>query len=167
MRDHEIPIRSFSVVFNLERRIHKVDRFRVPLPYGLPLRSVAYALAALVAVLLALRLPVVKSVLEPLPAPVRFVAVPVGASCLLTELEIDGRAAHVVAAAALRYLRTPRRLASWAAERTSVVHLGDVLFAPDEYSARLRRSRLRGPTEAVLQPDERLRLDSGEAIKIR
>ena len=30
----------------LERRIHKVDRIRLPLPYGLPLRSIAYALLA-------------------------------------------------------------------------------------------------------------------------
>jgi len=34
-----LQIRSFRVVFDLERRLHKIDRWRIPLPYGVPVRG--------------------------------------------------------------------------------------------------------------------------------
>ena len=51
--DEPRQIRSYGVVFSLERRLHSIDRFRIPLPYGLPLRSVGYGALILAAVLAA------------------------------------------------------------------------------------------------------------------
>ena len=35
------PIRSYRVCFSLERRIYKIDRWRLPVPWGVPLRTTA------------------------------------------------------------------------------------------------------------------------------
>src|SRR6478736_5250399 len=103
MEDGPLQIRSFRVVFDLERRIHRIDRYRVPLPYGLPLRSIGYAAAAFVAVLVLGRLPAVGGMLGALPPPAHYVLLPVGASYGLTQLRMDGRSAHGAAAAWLRF----------------------------------------------------------------
>jgi hypothetical protein len=99
-----LPIHSFRVVFELERRIHKIDRWRLPVPYGVPLRGLAYWAVALVATIGFTRLPLVGSAVEVLPAPVRFVVLPVGVAYLLARVEVDGRPAHraIVAWACLR-----------------------------------------------------------------
>ena len=105
-----MEIRSFRVVFALERRIHRVERFRIPLPYGVPVRAAVYAFAALVLIVLAGRLPAVGELVCLLPAPLRFVALPVGAGFLLSRARVDGRPAH-------------RFLVSYARHRTSARHL--------------------------------------------
>src|SRR3954447_10068884 len=99
MDDGVLHIRSFRVVFDLERRIHRIDRFRVPLPYGLPLKSIAYAAIGLLTVLIAQKLPMVGTVFAGLPTPARYVLVPVGISYVLTRYRVDGRSAHTAAAA--------------------------------------------------------------------
>lgn len=113
MADQTLHIRSFRVVFELERRIHRIDRFRVPLPYGLPLKSIGYAIAALGAVLILGRLPLTGDVLSGLPAPARFVLLPVGVSYALSRLRLDGRSAYSAAVAWARYRSAPRTLAAF------------------------------------------------------
>src|SRR5215213_3634989 len=94
-QDHRkgITIRSYRVVFRLERRLHKVDRWRIPVPYGLQLRGVAYFAAVLAAVVLVGRLPAAGELLAVLPAPLRFVVGPIAVAFALTRLSPDGRAA--------------------------------------------------------------------------
>jgi hypothetical protein len=45
------PIRSYQRIFRPERRIYQVEGHRLPVPGGIPLRWLAYAGAALIAVL--------------------------------------------------------------------------------------------------------------------
>ena len=45
-------IRSFRRVFEVDRRIYRVDRWPVPVPGGIPLRALGYFLAALLLILL-------------------------------------------------------------------------------------------------------------------
>src|SRR3954447_3178515 len=99
MDDGSLQIRSYRVVFDLERRIHHIDRFRVPLPYGLPLRSVAYAVVGLVAVLLMRQLPGIGELLRLFPVPAQLVLLPGAFSVALTRLRLDGRSAHAAAGA--------------------------------------------------------------------
>ena len=110
MPDDALHIRSFRVVFDLERRIHRIDRYRIPLPYGLPLRSIGYAAVALLFVVAIERLPVAGTLLNGLPAPARYVLVPAAASYALTQLRMDGRSAHRAAAAWLRFAIGPRSM---------------------------------------------------------
>jgi hypothetical protein len=147
-----ITIRSYAVCFDLERRLHKIDRWRVPVPYGIPLRSIGYAACALLVVLLAAKLPLIGQLLGVLPPPVRFVIVPVGISYLATQVKVDGRPAHATAVAWLRYKLAPGRLVAFRpAEEDSTVNFGEVAFAPDERAARYRRARIEGPCEVVLR----------------
>jgi hypothetical protein len=45
------PIRSYQRIFRPERRIYQVEGHRLPVPGGVPLRWLAYAAAALVAII--------------------------------------------------------------------------------------------------------------------
>lgn len=151
MREHEVEVRSFRAVFDLERRIHKIDRWRIPLPYGLPLRSIGYALTALVVVLVARRLPIVGVLVDALPPPARYVVVPCAVAWALTQLSVDGRPAHAAAGDALRFVLGRRCVAACAPVWLGRAHLDDVVVVPDERSARLRRAVIRGPASVVLR----------------
>ena len=147
-----MQIRSFRVVFDLERRIHRIDRFRLPLPYGLPLRSVAYFFAALACGLMAGGLPGVGALAGSVPAPVRFVVVPAVVAYVLTQLRVDGRVAHQAAGSWFAWRVGPRRVAAFQAARgEQSVRLDDVTMAPDERGSRYRRAQLVGPGEALLR----------------
>jgi hypothetical protein len=153
-RPDTLIIRSFRVVFDLGlRRLFKVDRFRVPFPYGLPLRGVAYWAGALVALLVLARLPAVGEVVRALPAPVRYLLLPGGLAYLLLQVAPDGRSAHAAARAWLRYRLTPRRIAAWRPADIvgREVVLADVTFVPDERCARYRPALIRGPARVLLR----------------
>src|SRR3954471_15511551 len=149
MSEHEIRIRSFGVVFDLERRIHRIDRFRVPLPYGLPLKSIAYAAIGLLAVLIAQKLPIVGSVLAGLPTPARYVLVPIGISYVLTRYRVDGRSAHTAAAAWVRFRIRSRSVVAFRPARTDrQVRFGDICFV-----ARLPQRSRRRREAAIHEPE--------------
>lgn len=154
-----MTIRSFRVVFELERRIHKVDRWRIPVPYGVPLRGVAYAGCALLAVVLMGRLPIGREALGLLPPPVRFVLVPVGLAYLLDQVRIDGRPAHAVATAWLQLRFGPARVAAFRAVPAvgTAALFGDLRVVCDERSARYRRARVEGPARVLLRYPARAR----------
>src|SRR4051794_302593 len=98
-----IEIRSFRTVFRLERRIYKFDRWRIPIPYGVPVWGLAYSTATLAAIVLAGRLPAVGGLVSLLPAPLRFVLLPLGVGALLNGIEPDGRRPHIFIKAWLRH----------------------------------------------------------------
>ena len=148
-----VQIRSFRVVFQLERRLHRIDRWRIPVPYGVPLRGVAYAVAALGCVVMLTRLPVTGEVLGLLPPPFRLVVVPVGLAYLLTRLRVDGRPAHAAAVSAVRAATTPTVVAGFrpGARPGTADSLGTLVAVPDERFARYRRGVVEGPTRLVLR----------------
>lgn len=152
-----VPIQSFRVCFDLERRIHKIDRWRIPLPYGLPVRSIAYFAILLALVVVVQRLPVIGAVLGAVHPSLRFVAVPAGVAYALTSWKIDGRLPHKAGFALLRMRAGPARVASFRpAPALGPVRLGAVTLAPDECSARLRRGVVDGPAAIVLRHRARL-----------
>ena len=66
LRGHLMLIRSYRRVFDIERRIYRVDRIRLN-PGGVPVRGVIYFLAMLLAVLVLERLPLVSAIGGTLP----------------------------------------------------------------------------------------------------
>src|SRR4051794_24021445 len=148
-----MEIRSFRVVFALERRIHHIDHWRIPVPYGLPVRALAYAVAALAVIVIAGRLPLVGDVVGLVPAPLRLVVWPGAAGFALSRLRVDGRPAHAFLLAMARYRAGPRYLSAFrAAPRPGTrLRVGDPLaFMPDERGAQVRRGRVRGPVRIRL-----------------
>ena len=158
MADSAITVRSFRVCFDLERRIHRIDRWRVPMPYGLPVRSIGYWAGALFAVLLLSRLPVTAQLIGALPAPLRLVILPAGVAYALTQLRVDGRPAHGVGLSLLRHRLSPRQVVAFRPiAHRGEVRLADVRIAHDEGGARYRRAVVRGPATVTLRYPARAR----------
>ena len=158
MAQDAITVRSFRVCFDLERRIHRIDRWRLPVPYGLPVRSIGYWACALFGVLLLSRVPVVGDVLGALPAPLRLVILPAGAAYLLTQLRVDGRPAHSAGLSLLRHRLSARELVAFRpAPNTREVRLADVRIARDEGAARYQRAVIVGPATVTLRYPARAR----------
>jgi hypothetical protein len=148
-----LTIRSFRVVFELERRIHKIDRWRLPVPYGVPLRGVAYWALALLGLIALGSLPLAKTVVGLMPPPVRFALLPVAVAYALTQIHVDGRPAHAALRAWIRFRTAPSRIGAFRRVRApgSVVRLGGVAVVYDERSARYRPAVVEGPATVLLR----------------
>jgi hypothetical protein len=150
--DRVVHIRSFRNCFTVERRIHKLDRWRIPLPYGLPVRGLLYFAVAAVAILVLSRTPLFGQLLGQLNTFTRLVAVPGALAFLLYRVTLDGRPSHAAALAWLRMRTEPSRMSGF--RRLDVpekVTLGSVLLAPDERAARMRRGVIEGPADVVMR----------------
>jgi hypothetical protein len=152
MDDHQITLRSYRLAFDLERRLHRIDRFRIPLPYGVPLTTLGYASAALLAVLVARQVPIAGALLASLPLPIQLVLLPGAAGFLAGRVRPDGRPAHEAAIAWLLLRASPSRLVTLqpvARQRPEALE-HRVPAVGDERDARLRAGRLRGPAVVLL-----------------
>lgn len=89
-----MDVQSFRLVFDLERRLHRIDRWHLPFPNGIPLVGIAHAAAALAVVIALRQLPGIGELIAALPAPLTYVLAPAAAAAALTRLHIDGRPAH-------------------------------------------------------------------------
>lgn len=147
-----MEIRSYRAVFDLERRIYRIDRLRLN-PSGVPVRGIVYFLALLAAVVVCARVPPLRVVTGALPWYFIYVALPGASAALLTVIAIDGRPAHLVAQALLRHRISSRqsvglraRRAGWGvAEPGARWRPQEILMLPDGSDARLRRLRYTGP----------------------
>jgi hypothetical protein len=154
-----IEIRSYRAVFELERRIYRIDRLRLN-PGGVPVRGCVYFLALLAAALLAGRLPLMGTVVRVLPWYMRDLALPSLSAALLTVIRIEGRPFHLAAHALARYATGPKRLAGvrpyssrrgWLRWSSSDLAPGErwyppeLLLLPDGSDGHLRRLRYTGP----------------------
>jgi hypothetical protein len=141
-----IEIRSYRAVFDLERRIYRVDELRLN-PGGIPVRGVVYFLAILAATLLASSLPLVGAIVGALPWYLRDLALPAASATVLSVIRIEGRPFHRAASALLRYRAGPRNFAGmrpcdapgacWWPE--------EILLLPDGSDGEMRRLRYTGP----------------------
>lgn len=141
-----MEIRSYRTVFDLERRIYRVDRLRLN-PSGIPLRGIAYFLAILAASALAGRLPLIGLLMRTLPWYMRDLAVPGTTAALLTMIKVEGRPFHLAALALARYGAGPRELTGLR-PRVASDHrwrLEELVVLVDGSDSRLRRLRYSGP----------------------
>jgi|SRR5580693_4462618 hypothetical protein len=139
-------IRSYRNVFDLERRIYRIDRLRLN-PGGVPLRGIVYFLAILAAALLSGGLPLIGVLVRTLPWYVRDVAAPGATAALLTLIRIEGRSFHLAALALLRYAYGPRELSGLSprAAADKRWRIDELVVLVDGSDARLRRLRYIGP----------------------
>ena len=152
MADSELVIRSYRLCFELERRIHSIDRWRIPVPYGVPLRGVAYGVATVAVVLAAGRVPGLAELLGVLHPALRLVILPVAVAYALTRMRVDGRPAHAAALSWARWRVGATRLSAFrTADRLGPRVVADVAVAADDQAARYRRCLVRGPAEVTLR----------------
>jgi hypothetical protein len=141
-----VEIRSYRNVFELERRIYRIEGLRLN-PAGVPIRGIVYFLALIVCALVGGRLPLLHTLAQTLPWYVRDVALPALAAAALTIIRIEGRPFHLAALALARYGASAREFAGVRPRRAV-----DRRWRPDELlvlvdgsDARLRRLRYTGP----------------------
>jgi hypothetical protein len=101
-------IRSYRQVFDLERRIYRVDRLRLN-PAGVPVRGIVYLLVLLAATLLVARLPFAGQAVRGLPWFVGYLAIPGLTAAVLTVVRIEGRPFHLAARSLVRFRVRRRR----------------------------------------------------------
>lgn len=115
-----MEIRSYRRVFELERRIYRIDRLRLN-PSGVPLRGLAYFAALLACAMAVSAVPLVGALVKLAPWYVRGVVGPGLTAAALTVVRIEGRCFHFAAMALARQrLRAshsvglrPRRRMAW------------------------------------------------------
>ena len=155
-----IVVRSYrAVVDDVERRIYRIDRWRLPLPGGVEVRAIVYGLAAFAALAALDSLPLTGQLLDALPVGVRYLALPALAGWGLAAWRIDGRAPHRALWGACRIAASPRTLSGpRRAPRTGteLVPVGELRVAPSGDEAAYRRGRVRGPALVVLRYPARL-----------
>ena len=176
-----IEIRSYRAVFDLERRIYRVDRLRLN-PGGVPVRGVAYCFAILVRLALAGALPLVGMAVRALPWYLRDLLLPVGSAALLTMIRVEGRPFHLAAAALVRHLFGPHQLAGLlpacgsidaspgrrGTASTRVWRPEELLMLPDGSDPRPRRLRYSGPGAVRMTGNRQvLVLEPGAELRVR
>jgi hypothetical protein len=141
-----VEVRSYRRVFDLERRIYRVDRLRLN-PSGVPLRGIVYFLALAAATSLTARLPGAGAIVGALPWYVRDLAVPGVLAALLAVVQIDGRPVHLAARAVVRFHARPRARTRtcFGVGRAGVWLPPPLLMIPDGSDPRIRRFRYTGP----------------------
>lgn len=157
MTDSHLTLRSYRLVFQLQRRIHRIDRYRLPLPYGLPLAGAGCAFALLLVVAGASRLPIIGAILALLPWPLHWVVIPVAGAQLLSRTTADGRPFHEALRHRLVAQIRPRRLAGVESlPRTIDPRALRVTIAPDESAVVYRAGTVSGPATVILRQPARL-----------
>lgn len=147
-----MDIRSFHVVFRLERRLHRIDRWRLPFPHGVPVTAIGYAAAILTLIVALGRLPGLGAAITVLPAPVSYVLTPAAAAAALTRLRIDGRPAHRhLLAATLAPLTRRRTTAGRPAPIGPLVVGGQTLLAHSPSAATYRPCEITGPATVTIR----------------
>jgi hypothetical protein len=146
-----MEIRSYRAVFDLERRIYRIDTLRLN-PAGVPVRGIVYFLALLAGIAVCARVPPLRAVASALPWYLLYLALPGASAALLSVIAIDGRPAHLAARALLRHRISPRRSVGLRATRFgrgaepgARWRPREILLLPDGSDARLRSLRYTGP----------------------
>lgn len=145
-------IRSYRTVFDLERRIYRVDRLRLN-PGGVPVRGIVYFLTIAVAMLFAERLPLIGMFVRTLPWYVLNVGLPGAGATLFTLIKIEGRSFHLAARSVFRYSVGPRELSGLRPRVASDRRwsLQELVVLADGSDARLRRMRYTGPGAVLVR----------------
>jgi hypothetical protein len=163
----QLTIRSYRRVFEVDRRIYRVDRWALPVPGGVPLRGLGYFAATVLLVVVLDGLPGIGELIGALSPPLRYVVLPLAVAVLGSQAAPDGRAAHRFAADWLRFrLRARRRSAGRAVvlEGEQVPWHGVLAVRWDGHAARLLRGRVRGPARITFAVPVRLSQRGGRIV---
>jgi hypothetical protein len=173
-----IEIRSFRKVFDLERRVYRVDSLRLN-PTGVPVRGVVYFIATLCGALVLGRLPLVGVAVDAVPWYLRDLLLPAIAAALLGVVRVEGRPFHTCALTLLRYTIQPGCYAGLrgASSLPKLWVPDDVVMFADGSEGRMRRLRYTGPGSVIVsveherggwaaRPSGRRRLRVGPAITL-
>lgn len=161
-----MQIRSYKAVFQLERRIYRIDGLALN-PAGVPLRGIAYFAVLVVGALLASRFPLLGQLAGIVPWYVRGLFGPAALAAALTAVRLDGRPCHIAMRTLVGYWLGPRWLVGLRRCRRleSCLRPGALVVLADGSEARLRRMRYLGPG-AVLVRGRRIEVQDGACMEV-
>jgi len=141
-----LEVRSYRTVFELERRVYRIDRIRLP-PGGVPMRGAIYCIALVLFTALVSTLPFVRVVAGAVPWYLGEVALPLGVGVLLALVRIEGRPFHLAVRSLVRQRLGPRwwRALRPAQSPRSRWYPGPLLMLPDGSDGRWRAFVFTGP----------------------
>jgi len=151
-----LEIRSYRAVFDLERRIYRIDRLRLN-PGGVPLRGAIYFAAVALASAIASRLPLVGELAGVLPWYMRDVALPAVGAAALAVARIDGRPVHLALRSLVRHRSGPSRLRALRGAEPAGTRWsgGELLMLPDGSEPTWRRMCFVGPGAVLVNGPHR------------
>ncbi|HEX4466307.1 MAG TPA: hypothetical protein VH025_03905, partial [Solirubrobacteraceae bacterium] len=156
-------------VFDLERRIYRIDRLRLN-PGGVPVRGVVYLLVLLAGALIATRLPLIGLAMRQMPWFVRCLGLPGLTAALLAVVRIEGRPFHVAARALIRHRMRRSGVAGAPAQvvarRRARRWVPPPLLMLADGSDGPRRLCYRGPGAALVAIAHERRIASGMAVRL-
>ena len=164
-------IRSYRRVFDLKRRIYRIDRLRLN-PGGIPVRGIAYFVALLLAALVLEHLPPTSLVGRMVPWYVPDLVLPGTLSAVLAVVRVEGRPFHLAARAVLACGLGPRRtigLTRGCRSGRSVLAIwrpAPLLMIPDGSDHRMRRLLYRGPGALLIAVAHERRLRRGPLVTL-
>jgi hypothetical protein len=146
-----IEIRSYRRVFDLERRIYRVDRIRLN-PGGVPVRGFIYFLAAIAMAMAVGHLPLLRVAANAVPWYLRDLILPGASAALLSVISVEGRPFHLALHAIARYALGARWLSCLqpCAAPGALWCPGPILFLPDGSESRMRHMRYTGPGAVLI-----------------
>ncbi len=141
-----LEVCSYRAVFDLERRVYRIDTVRLN-PGGVPVRGLLYGAAAMALSALLARVPVIGVPLAAAPWYVSYAGIPGLLAAALCVVEIEGRSFHLAMRALLVQRVGPRYVSGWRRSRRPRSRWSPppILLVPDGSDARLARLRYRGP----------------------
>lgn len=142
----ELEVRSYRAVFELERRVYRVDTVRLN-PGGVPVRGLLYGAVLVASIALLARVPVIGVALAALPWYVLYVGVPGLLAAALTLVQIEGRSFHLAVRALLAQRLGARYVSGWTRARKpgSRWSAPPIVLVPDGSDGKLARLRFSGP----------------------
>jgi hypothetical protein len=148
-------IRSYRSVFDLERRVYRIDRLRLN-PGGVPVRAFIYLVACIGVGALAAKAPLLGRLTNVVPWYLRELAAPAAIAVVLAGIHVEGRTFHLAALAVLRmWTRSSQGGLTAARGRPRRWSPPDVIFLPDGTDSHMRALRYAGPGVAVVAIEHR------------
>lgn len=155
-----VRVNSYRAVLDdVERRIYRVDRWRLPLPGGIEVRAILYTVGAFVALAAAGNLPGLGALLGQLPPGLRYMALPVLCGWGLSVWRVDGRAPHHALVGAARYMWRAKTLAGLrpaAGVGHAFAPVAGLRVAATGEEPVYRPGRVRGPASLTLRYPARI-----------
>ena len=146
--DAELVVRSYRPVFELERRLYRIDRIRLS-PGGVPVRGIAYLLGLVALSALLAAVPLSGWAVRWVPWYVRLLALPGAGAFVLGLARVDGRPCHL-ALISLAALATGPRQAAAFARLEPAAPTEELCVLVDGSEPRLRRAHYRGPGAVMI-----------------
>lgn len=148
-----VTVNSPGMVFRIRRRLYRFEQWKLPLPYGVELRTVGYIAGVYVTLLLLRQLPGLGPLTGALPAQLYWGTLPVALVLAMLKLQYEGRSPHALIAGAVHAALRPRRtsgLRPIAREQRVLRPIGELVIKPDLHSPTFTAGVIKGPAKLLV-----------------